>query len=720
MKSILSIFKRDMKSLVKHPGALLVIIGICLIPSLYAWLNIKASWNIYGNTGQLPVAVVNNDIGTKINNQGINIGDEVINELKDNHEIGWKFVDKKQGELGVVSGKYYAMIEIPKGFSSDLLSLASEKPVKPEIIYEVNTKANAVAGKITEVAASTLVDQITTNFVQVINEKAFSYLNAFGTNANKNKEELIQLKNYIIDTNKNMNFILQSLQWIDSNSNNLGLYLKEVKNTLPYVNGGIESLQNSTSNVADLANKTKQMLNTSFNNLTFNLNNAQQQSENIKTLVDNLCSRSNTLDIKEDKTIFSQLNSKIESINNSIEAYEKFLSKFNEKFNNKNITKALEKLKEIKAFLDEEKNNLKKLQNEGDLTSKEALILLQSIGNNSNNISIKIKDIISQYNSYLKPQLSTISDNIIKTTNEASEIIGSAKGLTNEVNSLLSLANDGTNLASQTSEKLINYLNQFKVDISRLSDNLEKVSNSELTKIITILQSNPELMGDFIANPFNLKEETIYPIPNYGAGMTPIYSVLALWVGALMLTSMLSTDVINFPGSENLSLRKKYFGKMITFIFLALIQGLIVSVGNKLILRVYTVNAPLMVIFALACSLTFSIIVYTLVSLFGNVGKALAIVFLVIQIAGCGGTYPIQVDPKFFRVMQPFFPFTYGVGGFREAIAGPLLSSVILDFAVLFLFIVIFLILGALLKNPLDKVKRKYHDKFEEAGISED
>ncbi|MPQ43433.1 YhgE/Pip domain-containing protein [Clostridium tarantellae] len=720
MKSIFLIFKRDIKSMVKHPGALLIIIGICLIPSLYAWLNIKASWNIYGNTGELPVAVVNNDLGASMNGQNINVGSEVVKQLKDNHEIGWKFVNEKQGTMGVVSGKYYALIEIPEDFSKDLASLISDNPVKPEIIYKVNTKANAVAGEITEVAANTLVGQITTNFVQVVNEKAFSYLNVFGDNMNKNKEELKQLKNSIINTNKNMNFILETLQWVNSNSINLNEYLKDIKSTLPYVNSGIENLQNNAGNIELLVKNTKNTLNTSFNNLNLNLNNSLKQSQNINELINVLYSEQSNKTKQEQEAIFSQIKSKIDSISSSLEAYENFLAKINEKINNKNISKVLKDLNNIKSSINKEKNDLKNLQNETNKVKEINKNLVETIKSDSKDTLNKINNTILQYNSYLKPELNSIADNLIKATNEASEIIGSTKNLTNEINDLLNVATQGTDLASTSSDNLIRTLNQFKGVLGELSNKLENINNNELTQIITILQANPEFMGDFIANPFNLKQEAIYPIPNYGAGMTPIYSVLALWVGALMLTSILSTDVVDFPGSENLSIRQKYFGKMITFIFLALIQGLIVSVGDKLILKVYTVNAPLMILFALACSFTFSIIVYTLVSLFGNIGKALAIVCLVIQIAGCGGTYPIQIDPKFFRVMQPFFPFTYGVGGFREAIAGPLFSSVALDFISLFLFIIVFLLLGALLKKPLDKIKKKYHAKFEEAGISEE
>ena len=178
--NILKVFKRDVKAIIKNPIALLIIGGICFIPSLYAWVNIAACWDPYENTSSVPIAVVNNDKGASFNGKEMNIGNEVIDELKNNHAIGWKFVDTKKADRGLIDGTYYAMIEIPEDFSEDLTSVLSENPTKPEIIYKVNTKANPVAGKITGVAQSTLVNQITSNFITTVNETAFSSLNDLG------------------------------------------------------------------------------------------------------------------------------------------------------------------------------------------------------------------------------------------------------------------------------------------------------------------------------------------------------------------------------------------------------------------------------------------------------------------------------------------------------------------------------------------------------------
>ena len=158
---------------------------------------------------------------------------------------------------------------------------------------------------------------------------------------------------------------------------------------------------------------------------------------------------------------------------------------------------------------------------------------------------------------------------------------------------------------------------------------------------------------------------------------------------------------------------------MFTFILLASIQGVIIALGNIFLLKVYSVSPILMVIFSIVSSITFSIIIFTNVSLLGDVGKAINIVLMILQLAGCGGSYPIQVDPLIFRILQPFFPFTYAVGGFREAIAGPLVSSVILDISILLLFSILYVILGFVFKPKLKSVVKKFELKFHESGIGE-
>ena len=717
MKDIFKVFKRDMKSIIKNPIALLIITGLCFIPCLYAWVNIKACWDPYDNTSTISVAVVNNDEGSKIGDKDINIGDEVIKELKDNHRIGWKFVSSMKGNMGIIDGTYYAMIEIPKDFSKDLTSLLSENPIKPEIIYKVNTKSNAVADKITEIAENTLIDQITSNFVDTVNKEAFSYLNSFGDNVDKNKKQIIKLKDTIVALNNNMNLVTSSLQGINSGANNLATFLMELKGTLSSVTVGIDGLNDNTKNIENLVQSVKESLNNSFDNISLNLRQSQSKINEIKGLINNL---QNIDNISEKSSNLSRINKAINDINSGIDGSSKFLQSINKDKPNEAISNMIAKLDKTKNNLNQNKDSLNKIQqiiiNGNEITND----LIAKLDNNITNSYSELVKLVEEYNSNTRPALNKIADNLISITKDASSLLNTANGMVNQIDILLNSATEGSSLAAKTSKSLNSNLENFKSLIKNLGDKLQDVKDDDLAYIISILQSKPELMGNFISNPFNLKEEAIYPVPNYGSGMAPIYTVLSLWVGPLILTALLKTNVVDFKGSENLTIRQKHFGKMITFIFLSLIQGFLVTFGDKFLLGVQTANTSLFLIMGLVTSLSFGIILYTLGSLLGNIGKAIGVVWMVIQIAGCGGTYPIQVDPKFFRILQPFFPFTYAVGGFREAIAGPLPSNVALDLAVLFIFSIIFILIGFFLKEPLNSIVEKFEEKFKQSGVAED
>ena len=165
-----AIFKRDIKRLLVNPVALVVTLGVCVIPSLYAWYNIVANWDPYGNTQGIKIAIANNDRGTQNDLVGeLNAGDKVVDQLKENHQLGWTFVDSTaDAKEGVESGEYYAAIVIPKNFSDNLVSMLDGNYHQPKLTYYVNEKKSAIAPKVTDTGANTIEEQINSEFVSTV------------------------------------------------------------------------------------------------------------------------------------------------------------------------------------------------------------------------------------------------------------------------------------------------------------------------------------------------------------------------------------------------------------------------------------------------------------------------------------------------------------------------------------------------------------------------
>ena len=719
MKNILKIFKRDVVSTAKNPIALIVVLAICIIPALYAWINIKACWDPYSNTSTIPVAIVNEDKGTKFLGNQMNVGEEVISNLEENKSIGWDFVSLKKGDMGLVDGAYYAMIVIPEDFSDNITSLTSNSPKKPQIIYKVNSKATPVVGKITEVAQEKIVGEITTNFISTVNKTVFEKVNIVGEDLESKRNELVELRKGIIYANKHLDEIENALDNGSLEAEALNSYLVELKTSIPQMTDGIQSLENSTTNAANLGETVQQTLNQSFNNIRIILNDLKVESMENHSLVQDI-NESSSEEIKSNITndmikIEGRLNVAITSSDSII----KYLESLNKTANNEEIAKLILSLRNLEETLNKEKDNLSKLEKyllETNNINSEVIALLNDLTNKSVQEST---DILLDYDNNARPQLNSISKELISSTKDAAEILKTSEGLSIQINNMLSLGIEGSNLAGTITKDLSNKLKDFKGIISVLGSALEKTNEDDLIAIISILQSDPNLMGNYISSPINLKEEPVYGIPNYGSAMAPVYSVLALWVGALMLISVLKVNPVIIPEGDHYTPRQKYFGKLLYFAVLGMLQGLIVSIGDIFLLHVYTVNSFLLVMISVIIGLAFSTIVYTLMSVFGNLGKVAAIILMVVQLAGSGGTYPIQVDPLIFRIFQPFFPFTYAIGGYREAIAGPLSSKVALDIVVLLSYVMIFILIGFFLKKPLYSKIKYFEESFEESGLGE-
>lgn len=716
MKNIITIFKRDIKVIFKNPIPLIITLGVAILPSLYAWVNIAASWDPYSNTSTIPIAVVNNDIGTKLNDKYMNIGNEVIENLKKNDAIGWRFTTSKEAELGVIDSTYYASIEIPEDFSEKLTSLISENPEKPTIIYKVDTKENPVANKITTVAQETLIKQIKSNFLITVNETVFSSLKNMADKLDENKDKIISLKNLLIKVDNNMDLILNSLDHTSNNADILNTYLSELNATLPMISDSLNNMQDSNTASTKLAENTKDTIDIALKNLDSNMNILSSNRNSINTLLSNLSIGNKDLykdleslqeQIKTDSEICDSLSEFLSSINN------------NTSIPSAEIANLAAKLESLNTLLNEQSNNIEQLinyyQSSNDINSS----TLSKINAINSDINSKIDESLSLYNNSIRTIVANTCNNYIDQINTTNKIIDRTKDMTNDISSILETVSKGTELTETISNDLKEKLVYFRDSIGYLSDNLQKVNDDDLSKIISILQSDSSLMADYISNPFNISNESIYKVDNYGSGMAPIYSVLAMWVGAVILTSIFSTDVKGVEGSENFTSKEKYLGKLLLFAILSVIQGTIIMLGNKLLLGVQVSNLILFILFGAITSLTFSIIIYTNVSLFDNIGKALNVILLVLQLAGSGGAYPIQVAPLIFKILQPFFPFTYALSGIRESIAGVLVSQTTLDFSILILFGSISLLFGLFFKDKVSKYIYKFHEKFEESELAE-
>ncbi|CEP80744.1 YhgE/Pip domain-containing protein [Paraclostridium sordellii] len=713
MRKVFRIYLRDLKHIVTIPAAFIIVTVLCLIPSLYAWVNIKACWNPYVNTGNLPVAVVNQDEGTSVNGKFVNVGNEIVDQLKKDHNIGWKFVDEWQGNYQLNEGKFYALIEIPSDFSKDLATLTTQDPQKPNIIYKANEKVNAIATKITDVAKDKLVEEIKANFVDTVNEEAFSFLSSLGVKLEDNKPQILELKDALNSTSTNLEKINDYVKEANSHASTLKKYLKDTKGNLPKITQEVNDLKSVVNNSKDLVLSTQNSVNDASQNLTSSMNSINNLNGKLQNEINNLKNI-------DDSTSKDSLKDSIDSSLNLVTSLEKNIDKlidFIEGLKDTSINnKVIDKLKNLKDILSSENdklNNIKSLidNNEGKDKINEQLNSLSDLVNSFNN---NLNSISSSLTTDISNSLNSVGDAMVSSSGNINNVLDSINVIVPQLNALSSYGISSSDLAAKQATNISKQLDKFEKDLDTLIDKTKVLTDKNLDKLIDTLNKNSKEIASFISSPVNVKTVELYKAGIFGVALMPFYSVLAIWVGALLSTSLLTTECEELD-REHTNLVQKHFGKMLTFMTVSLIQSLIIATGDIFLFQA-PVSIPLLYTFTIVSSILFTTIIFTLVSLFGNVGKALAVFVMVFQIAGSGGIYPIQTNPKIFEVLQPFWPFTYAIDGFREAIAGPSMSAVYYDLEMLGVFFIIFLLL-VILKKPFHKATEFMNDKFRESGL---
>ena len=245
------------------------------------------------------------------------------------------------------------------------------------------------------------------------------------------------------------------------------------------------------------------------------------------------------------------------------------------------------------------------------------------------------------------------------------------------------------------------------------------LQSGESEKVRELLGSDAQTVSTFLSAPVVLDTTAMYPVGNYGSAMAPFYSVLAIWVGAIVLVAMLKVnlDEERKRELEDLKNHQMYLGRMIFFLIMGLLQSGLVCLGDLFFLEIQCEH-PLYFLFAgWITGIVFTIIMYTLTISFGDVGKAVAVVLLVIQVAGSGGTFPIEMTPQFFQSVYKLLPFTHAMSAMRECIGGFYENTYWISLGYLGIYVIIFLFIGLVLRKPIIRLNEKFTEKLESTKL---
>lgn len=729
MNTILRIFRHDFRGICRNMFALIIALGLCIIPSLYAWFNIYSNWDPYANTSSIKIAVYSEDEGfTPEGKEKQNMGDSIIDNLRENDKLGWTFTKDKESTInGVKSGEYYAAIIIGSNFSRSMINFLNDNMETPSVTYYENAKKNAIASKITQSGMSTLQETINETFIETV---VVTILNSTDADELTKNNVLSDIADKLKDISDNISEYDSAIKQFSESNNNLSATLKKTDTLVGNIQSDMsdEQLNSSKSSADSVIDDYMYNINSSLSKLT-DINSSLEKA--ISDLRDMIASHKDDNSPIDKQDIISSLNDLKAQMNNAYDISEQLvntlkpvLEHFKEIDNNnggynqvlydslissldimpKLIKGAAQTLDTFIQWYEQTDTSPKLLLNRLDNVLAQCQTSISSL---DNILTTSITGSVDKVGSLFKTSIATIYDSLIDASNSLSSvstIINGADSTLSNVNITLETMSGLIDNIKNTLDKADSELNVLKAD-----------GKYELVQ--KLLDKDSSEYGEFFSSPVKVTTENVYEAVNYGTAVAPFYTTLALWVGGLLLTALIKTSPDDLDEFKNATLTQKYFGRYIIFWLMGQIQAIITVLGDLYLLKIYCVHPGIFMLTASIVSFAFTLLIYTLTLSFGDVGKALAVVLVVIQIAGSSGTYPIELLPSFFRNVYIYFPFPYAINAIRECVSGFYKYDYFILMGQLMLFVIGTLFLGLLIRKPFMKLNHYMHHRMHDTKM---
>ena len=711
MKTIKKIFFTDVKNLAKNLFALIIAIGVCFLPALYAWFNIYSNWDPYGNTGNLQLAAVNLDQGyTDENGEFKNTGEDIMDELAGNDKVDWQFVDSADEAIeGVESGKYYAALVVQNNFTYNMYNMFVNTTEEPTLIFYQNQKKNPVANKISDTIVTTVQSNINEEFVKVMTKTIFEDVNDMYDDIEEEGgvdafiDKLDNLNNNLIDYQKTIDNVIKGNAVLSSNIANATNDVEDLEGRTKNSAGGLSEAGGSLQQSQNTLNAYKDQMNLTIDTMLTMLNTMENQLKQAQLSGDidqmaNVCEQT----LKDT----NQLNKDITAISQSIA----------DQNNNQGVVDTLQQLSDSVEALQKilEKVNIDgKYDNVSQQIKDAEAAMISDIDKAIANITSTRNTI----NNQLVPQLNTCVDNLEDVIGNASTIMNNMSGVLNSMGNVFGSLQTTLSTSDKSLEKTKEALSKISDKLTKAIDKARSVQEDERVEaLVDTLTGDPDMYGEFFSEPVEIESVAVYPIENYGSAVAPFYTVLSVWVGVIIMAAIIKVKVTKskYPDATPTQL---FFGRSLFFIAMGQVQTLITVLGDLFILKIQCVHPFLFWVVGALTSLTFTLLIYALVYSFGDVGKAIAVVVLVLQIAGSSGTYPIELLPEFFQKVYIFFPFPYAINAMRECICGLYEADIVIYLLKLLTFLVVGLVVGLWIRIPFEGLNHYMEERMEDTEM---
>ena len=713
MRNILHIVRNDARRITRSAVAMVIIMGLCIVPCLYAWFNIFSNWDPYGEsaTSRIRVAVYSQDKGADLLGIELNIGDTIIETLESNDQIGWVFADSQREALGrVYSGDCYAALIVPPSFSKDFVSFVTLKFKHPQLYYYDNGKKNAIAPKITGQAKNSVQNQVNAAFLSTLVSSVAKVLGVLESNGVDIQETMKNLSDKIEELSGKLDSavtIVDSLASLTGASRNLlyasGTLVADMSLAIGYSQDLANMMQSNM-----IANGST--LRQNINSVTEALLAAQDNVGGFYNDLSRLLESDSALDVLAGEAIASRREAAVQMQENAAQmaqlARDRGLNGLATR-----MDLASERMGAVVEHMDTLLNTDPENPDSWATRREEIQEILGGLSGAKGALGEAAAEAANALGLEVEDALYQASE----SAGGLASMLGRVEGATaNIASELYNLSGTMGNLESHAYEAKSNIL-RAQQKLRDLAAFLDALAESEfLNQVLELLREGPDVLGEKIASPIQTEDIILFNAASYGTQMAPFYTVLAQWVGALFSAVLLKTRIRKEDRPRRLHMPQHFFGRYMLFLFVGVVQALIVAAGDLWYIGILCEHKDLFLLAAVATGVCFSMINYVLAFTLGAAGLAASVIIMVIQVGGAGGTYPVEVLPPIFQKLYPYMPFKFAMNAMREAISGLFNENyqwnigwlmMIVGICILFAFVVY--LPGKWLNGLLEKAKKK-------------
>ena len=727
MRNILDLIRRDLRHAVRNVMAIIVMAGLVLIPSLFTWFNVIASWDPFGNTGSLKVAVASTDTGYKSDlvPLRVNVGEQVLSALRANDDLDWVITTKDDAVDGTRSGEYYAAIVLPPSFSADMMTFYAADAERTRIDVYTNEKKNALAPKITGQGAEGVSSQIGTSFARTLGDVALALISS--------------MSDYLSDADTQAALTRVEARLGDlsarlrSGGQTADMFARLMESSVPLARGasslvaaGGEAFADTSDAVGggvQAAATVKSTLEDASRALAEALAATAGGYDAVARQVEELFTAAGASSAAQAQAL-GTLSARVQQ---QIDRYATLRSTVADEVAPRLPASAQPAVQTVIARLDEAIARQQAVRDRLDQAQQDLATGTQTWQGARQGVTDAIAEAkraiegaARAYDEGLRTQLDRLSATLATVGADVSavreDLSGASSRLSGSSGSVLSALTS----AQTTAQQLAASLRTAADTVGEVQRAVAKAADTgDLSEISKVIGPDPGVLATSLAEPVRVDRVAVFPVVSFGAGMAPLYTVLALWVGALLMTVTIRVDVDDdvLPGRAVLTPTQRYLGRYGIFALTGLAQSTLLTLGLIVFVQVEPAHPLLLVLAGWVISFVFTLVIYTAVVAFGNAGKALSVLLLVIQISGSGGAYPLQLLPAWFQGISPFLPATYAVGALRSAIAGDYQGDFWVSSGTLALFVLPALLLGLVLRRPLIAVNRGLVEALESTKL---